>query len=440
MRAMKDSGVEWIGEIPSTWKRIPLKRWLAFREGGAWGEEAAGDENDVVCIRVADFDYPKLAIKSVGEFTFRHYDAGVIDKLALVDGDILVEKSGGGEKTPVGRAVMYQGSTKALFANFMDRLRIPPSLSARYFLYVWTAFYQSGHVSPYIKQTTGIQNLDLTAMLSIVSAPNPDLNEQKRIASFLDAKCAQIDAIIEKQQQVIEKLKAYKQSVITEAVTKGLDPSVPMKDSGVEWIGQISSAFTIFKLKYILKSRLQYGANESGVAFSEDLPRYIRITDITPDGDLKEDGKLSLPHETASEYLLEDGDILFARSGATVGKTFIYNKTYGTCAFAGYLIRAVVGEKALARFVYYFTLSSVYESWKNGIFIQATIQNIGAEKYSNMQIPIPSIEQQSEIVEHLDRRCTKIDSVIKSKRTVIDKLTDYKKSLIYEAVTGKMEV
>ena len=276
--------------------------------------------------------------------------------------------------------------------------------------------------------------------IKTIKVPVSQTNEQRRISQFLDAKCAQIDAIIEKQQQVIEKLKDYKQSVITEAVTKGLDPTVPMKDSGVEWIGQISSTFRMNKLKYILKSRLQYGANESGVVFSEVLPRYIRITDITPDGDLKDDGKLSLPLEIASEYLLADGDILFARSGATVGKTFIYNKAYGMSAFAGYLIRAVVGKKALAKFVYYFTLTSAYESWKNGIFIQATIQNIGADKYSNMQIPVPSIQQQSEIVEHLDKRCADIDSVIRSKQMVIDKLTDYKKSLIYEAVTGKMEV
>lgn len=425
MRAMKDSGVAWLGMIPVSWDIKPI---------GSGFTEVKNKNINNFPLDPLQFRYGKIVKKEKvwsgeeAEDTYSAYNI-VSPDMIMINGlnlefDFITQRVA---------LVTEEGIITSTYLALKTSSNVYPSY-ANYLLKAYDACKVFHSLGRGLRKTLTFSELKKQPMLFL------DYEEQKRIVAFLDAKCAQIDAIIEKQQQVIEKLKAYKQSVITEAVTKGLDPSVPMKDSGVEWIGQISSAFTIFKLKYILKSRLQYGANESGVAFSEDLPRYIRITDITPDGDLKEDGKLSLPHETASEYLLEDGDILFARSGATVGKTFIYNKTYGTCAFAGYLIRAVVGEKALARFVYYFTLSSVYESWKNGIFIQATIQNIGAEKYSNMQIPIPSIEQQSEIVEHLDRRCTKIDSVIKSKRTVIDKLTDYKKSLIYEAVTGKMEV
>ena len=159
-----------------------------------------------------------------------------------------------------------------------------------------------------------------------------------------------------------------------------------MKDSGVEWIGEIPEEWEICKLKHLLQIPMQYGANETGIEYDEKLPRYIRITDITNDNQLKNTGKLSLSLEQAKGYYLRQGDILFARSGATVGKTFIYEEKYGKCAFAGYLIRASLKENVVSKFIYYFTLSSGYEMWKNMIFVQATIQNIGAEKYSNLEI------------------------------------------------------
>lgn len=113
-RKMKDSGVEWIGDIPEDWKVKTLKRAFSDRAGGAWGEEAKGDENDRICIRIADFDYSKLKIKTEIEFTKRNYNTDVIRRLELKQGDILVEKSGGGETTPVGRTILYDLPMNAL--------------------------------------------------------------------------------------------------------------------------------------------------------------------------------------------------------------------------------------------------------------------------------------------------------------------------------------
>ena len=186
---------------------------------------------------------------------------------------------------------------------------------------------------------------------------------------------------------------------------------------------------------------MQYGANESGEPFDENLPRYIRITDIDENGILKNDNKLSLSEEAAEKYILKNGDILFARSGATVGKSFIYDEKIGRSAFAGYLIKATVNNNILPKFVYYYTLSSIYEIWKNGIFIQATIQNIGAEKYMNMPIIyIKNIKEQEKIILYLDKKCEEIDKLIENKQKIIEELEQYKKSLIYEYVTGKKEV
>ena len=264
---------------------------------------------------------------------------------------------------------------------------------------------------------------------------------QKRIVQKIQSKEQNVDALIANQQAQIEKLKQYKQSLITEVVTKGLNPDVPMKDSGVEWIGMISVIHNIYRLKYLLNSQMLYGANEAGSFYTNNAVRYIRITDITEDNKLKDSSEnLYLSIEKAKPYILKDKDVLFARSGATVGKAFMYLNEYGKSAFAGYLIKAECNtQRLLPEYLFYYTQSSLYEYWKNMIFIQATIQNIGANKYSNMPIIQMSLDEQSQIVKFLDDKCAKIDRLITIKQEKIDKLNDYKKSLIYEYVTGKKE-
>lgn len=210
-----------------------------------------------------------------------------------------------------------------------------------------------------------------------------------------------------------------------------------MKDSGIDWIGKIPDEWEVCKLKYLLKTNLQYGANSSGIEFNENLPRYVRITDIKSSEALYEKGKLSLSEEDSIGYLLQDGDILFARSGATVGKTFLYHSNIGKAAFAGYLIRAQLNENLNPKFLSYYTLSSGYDEWKNRIFIQATIQNIGADKYANMEIPLPPLSEQTKIANFLDKKCAQIDSIIEESKKSIEEYKSWKQSVIFEAVTGK---
>lgn len=207
------------------------------------------------------------------------------------------------------------------------------------------------------------------------------------------------------------------------------------KDSGIEWIGQIPKEWNVVPLKWILRNSLQYGANESGVLYDETLPRYVRITDIS-NNSLRDDlQKQSLKEEQAEGYILEDNDILFARSGGTVGKAFIYKREYGRCAFAGYLIRAQVHKHCSPVFVYYYTQSQSYEEWKRQIFIQATIQNIGADRYSQMELPIPPLSEQQKIADYLDKVCGEADEMIALQEKMIEELKAYKQSVITRAVT-----
>lgn len=265
--------------------------------------------------------------------------------------------------------------------------------------------------------------------------------EQMAIANYLDNACLQLDSIIADLEIQIEKLKAYRKAIITEVVTKGLDRNVPMKDSGIVTIGQIPIHWNAKKLKYVLASPLQYGANEAGDDFDDSNPRYIRITDIAEDNTLKEDGKLSLRADLAKPYMLKDGDVLFARSGATVGKTFYYTSDYGPSAFAGYLIKANTDRGKLnPRFLFYTTLGVGYENWKNTVFTQATIQNIGADKYATLPVTLPPIEEQPILIEYLDKVCTEVDATISIKTAQLEMMRKHKNSLIFEYVTGKKRV
>lgn len=216
---MKDSGVQWIGEIPKNWALCRLKNCYSQRDGGSWGDDAKGTESDRICLRIADFDYAKMSFKKDNNYTIRNYDSGTIEKLLLKNGDILIEKSGGGEKTPVGRAVIFDCESPALFANFMERLRCTVNIEPKFMVYVLFAFYANQGVRNYIKQTTGIQNLNITAMLSSESIALPLFGEQQEIAGFLNDKCSVIDDIITEKQLLIIDLESYKKSLVYEAVT-----------------------------------------------------------------------------------------------------------------------------------------------------------------------------------------------------------------------------
>ncbi len=212
------------------------------------------------------------------------------------------------------------------------------------------------------------------------------------------------------------------------------------KDSGVEWIGDIPSHWNVIRLKYLLSGKLKYGANESAEFADKSMPRYIRITDFGDDGKLRDDTFRSLPMDVAAEYLLCEGDILFARSGATVGKTFQFKDYNGDACFAGYLIKATPNPKhAFSDFLYYYTRSKAYENWKNSVFIQATIQNIGADKYQNLMVSVSDIDEQRVIADFLDDKTAKIDKLIDTKRKQIELLKEQRTAVINQAVTKGLD-
>ncbi|MEL6732002.1 MAG: restriction endonuclease subunit S [Bacteroidota bacterium] len=216
-----------------------------------------------------------------------------------------------------------------------------------------------------------------------------------------------------------------------------MNPYPVYKDSGIEWIGEIPEHWEMRNLKRIISEPLKYGANEPAESIDKDLPRYIRITDFGENGELRDETFKSLSEEKAKDYLLREGDLLLARSGATVGKSFLFRGYRGKACFAGYLIKATFNlDRTDPRFIYYFTKSLYYENWKNSIAIQATIQNIGADKYAYLPFPyVESLPEQRAIATYLDRKTQQIDSLIQKAEQKIALLQEQRAALINQAVT-----
>ena len=428
-REMKDSGIEWIGQIPNSWGINKIKHNFSIVSGATPKSENADYwDGDILWITPADFKtQDKYVVRGKRNISQAGYDS--CGTTLVPENSVIFSK-----RAPVGTVAIAK---TALCTNQGCLSCIPKKKTSSLFYY----YAMSIFTEQFELVSTGTTFKEIAAtVFSDFYLPHPSIEEQQRIAAFLDSECSRIDSVIEQTRASIEEYKKLKQAVITQAVTKGIRPERKMKNSGVEWIGSINRDYELVKLKHVLQKQLQYGANQAGISYDSSLPRYIRITDITTDGRLKESGALSLTEKDSEGYILQNNDVLFARSGATVGKAFIYKEEYGRSAFAGYLIRATLSKKLLPDLLFYYTQSSIYEEWKSQIFIQATIQNIGADRYREMPIILQPINEQEELIEYLTEKCNEIDSIIGRKETLIVVLEAYKKSLIFEYVTGKKEV
>ncbi len=433
-REMKDSGVEWIGEIPREWEVKRVKSCISDRTAGNWGEDEKNNEDDFICIRVADFDYERMRIKKANNYTKRNYNKAIVKKLLLKENDILIEKSGGGEKTPVGRTIIFKEKFPALYANFIERLRVNFNIVNPMFLqYLFVTFYKNKYILNYIKQTTGIQNLDITSMLANERVVLPPLEEQEKIANYLDKKVSDIDLIIEKTKATIEDYKKYKHSIITEAVTKGINPNVEMKDSGIEWIGEIPREWEVKKLsEYFFQVKNKNSNLEEKNLLSLSYGKIIR-KDIN-----KTDGLL--PENFSNYNIIDKGDIVLRltdlqndHKSLRVG--LCNEKGIITSAYITLRIRKPQPTSYFYNYIHTYDIHKGFYGMGDGVR-----QSLTYDGLKSFKIILPSLEEQNQIVEYIDKKISEIDTLITKKEVLIVELEEYKKSLIYECVTGKKEV
>ena len=410
MREMKDSGVEWIGEIPKNWKICRLKDYAHICNGRDYSEVLA--ENG---------DYP--VIGSGGQF------AKACEPLYQKESVLL------GRKGTID---------KPLFVDYpfwtvdtMYYTEIKENVSAKYFYYLCTQiefdFYQYGSAVPSMTQRD----------LYNVNFPYPTLDEQRRIANYLDRKCSQIDTIIARQQEVIEKLKAYKLSVITEAVTKGLNPDVPMKDSGVEWIGEIPEHWIVSSLRYGLQNIQTgpFGSQLHAEDYIEDGVFVINPANIV-EGFIVPDNRCSITFKKAQElsrHFLNKGDIIFARRGE-MGRCAYFSGDAQQYLCGTGCIKMQCNPNLLPEFIAWFLQTSCVKQYLTLNSVGTTMANLNTTIISGIPAVFPPICEQEKIVQYIKSKINKIDCVLKNEVRIVDKLTEYKKSLIYEVVTGKKEV
>ena len=432
MREMKDSGVEWIGEIPVSWDLVQLGSLFSEHKQKNTGMQS---EN------LLSLSYGNIIRKDINTSdgllpeSFEGYN--VID-----DGDIvlrLTDLQNDQRSLRVGLS-HERGIVTSAYVTLRKR---NAAINSKFYYYlihsydVRKGFYGMGAGVRQGLNYAGVKKIMMTC---------PPVDEQEAVVSLLDDNLAQVDTLIANVQTQIEKLKAYKQSLITEVVTKGLDPSVPMKDSGVEWIGEIPEHWAWEALKYVIvkiESGVSVNAGaepaqgeQYGVLKTSSVSKQIFIP--TENKNVNEDEyhrvKCPVIHDTLIVSRMNTPDL--------VGACGYVDRDYPNLFLPDRLWQVHVEKTIKTKYLWYYLISknvrNYYASLASGT--SSSMQNISQGQFESLIILVPTFGEQQSIVEYLDEKCSYIDHLISIKQQKIDKLNDYKKSLIYEYVTGKKEV
>lgn len=441
---LKPSGIEWLGDVPDHWEVRRLKWSVTGCFNGVWGDEPDG-ANDVVCVRVADFNRDAFLVRA-DTLTLRSVEPRQLETRKLVKGDLLIEKSGGGEKQLVGCVVHFDHDFDAVCSNFVARMPVAPEFSAKYWCYSHAALYAGKLNYPAIKQTTGIQNLDSSEYLNTLIA-YPPTDEQQKIAAFLDWKTGQIDKLILKKKQLMEKIKEKRLAVITRAVTRGLNPTATLRDSGIPWLGQVPQHWAVKRLRFACR-RIEQGWSPQcdHQPADEDSWGVMKVGCVNGDVFDPDENK-SLPRELepAPEYELKVGDILISRANTSelLGSAAIVPAgTRGKLLLCDKLFRVSPEPEVRNDFLTFFLRTPIarfqYEREATGA--SSSMKNIGQSTIKDVPTTIPPLAEQEAICAFIRERTAKLDSLLTTVRTAIARLAEYRIALITATTTGEIDV
>ncbi len=412
--AYKDSGVEWLGRVPAQWQVKRLRSTIDSCQNGVWGDEPDG-LHDIVCVRVADFDRVAFRV-DIADPTLRSIESRVAAARGLRAGDLLLEKSGGGENQPVGAVVHYDKDIQAVCSNFVARMVIAPGYDPRFMTFLHASLYALRINTRHIKQSTGIQNLDSASYFS-EAIGLPSEPEQRTIAAFLDRKTARFDALVAKKERLIELLQEQRTALITRAVTKGLDPNATMKDSGVEWLGEIPAHWEAKHLRWAIM--FQRG---------HDLPTEEREEGQVP---VVTSSGISSTHSRA---IAKAPGIVTGRYG-TIGHFHLITRDYWPLNTTLYSIDLRGNEP---RFLLYMLTHLSPMFLLNAV--KSAVPGIDRNDIHPTRTAVPSLLEQRAIAGHLDRETARIDALIAKVREAIDRVKELRTALISAAVTGRIDV
>lgn len=381
-RKMRDSGIPWIGEVPEGWEFSKIKYHCTMKSG-----------DNITALDISDNgEYPVYGGNGLRGF-YKIYNKN-------------------GNHILIGRQGALAGNVHLVNGKFWATDHaVVVTLKNDVFINYFFRMLESMDLNQYAFDTAAQPGLSVSRIMNLNIAL-PNLEEQHRIADFLDSKCSEIDTLIENLRARMESAKEYKKAAITEAVTKGLNKDAKMKDSGIEWIGEIPEGWKVAKAKYCIEIQ-----NGSDPHLEGNIPVY---------------GSGAKSFKTCGEY--KNGPtVLIGRKGATlhiphyiVGKFWNVDTAFNVYTKPHYLLK----------YYYYCAVSFDYKSYIS----QTTLPSMTQTNYENMVLPMPSTLEQQQIVSFLDSKCSEIDALLQNYEDQIATLAEYKKSLIYEYVTGKKEV
>jgi type I restriction enzyme, S subunit len=435
----KDSGVEWLGEVPAHWVVDRLKRSIVSCRNGIWGEEAQGDDYDIPCVRVADFDRRSLTA-SLTEPTIRNVTERERVGRLLSKGNLLLEKSGGGENQPVGCVVFYDDERPAVCSNFVARVEIADGMSSSFWRYVHAAAYAVRLTTGSINQTSGIQNLDQDRYFNERTA-FPTAAEQSAIATFLDHETAKIDALVAEQEELIALLKEKRQAVISHAVTKGLNPDAPMKDSGIEWLGEVPVHWEVSRLKHATIAIVD--CPHETPEYSDDGDYFVIRTADLDEGQIEES---KMYRVCESEYLnrirreiVRRGDIVYGREGERWGHAAVVPVDDRFC-LGQRMMQFRVNDGFCSEFLMWqLNAESTYRQGQVDT-VGATSPHVNVGTIRNYYLTQPPLEEQQSIGRFIKATTTAFDELIQQGNHAILLLKERRSALISAAVTGKIDV
>lgn len=423
----KDSGVAWIGEVPKHWEVIKLKYKYHFQTGATPNTgKKENFEGDLRWANISDLN------GSVVYDTTKHINKEAASKCSMnisPKGSLMYSF-----KLSVG-TVAFCGED--MYTNEAIASFIPQKNDLKYLFYCAPIFIIHNANRNIYNAPLLNQELIKNALICL-----PSLNEQTVIATYLDTHCAKIDNLISIQQKRIALLQELKQSVITHAVTKGLNPNVEMKQSGVEWIGDVPKHWEVMPIKYIADTNS--GATPKNIKGRQNERsdiKWVRTTDLSDICDYVYDSSEYLSREemkSASCPWLPKNTVVVAMYGGsgTIGKAGILG-----CDSTINQALCSLETKKLEDYRYlYYNIKSLRPYWMKLAASSRKDPNISQEIIRNMDVPVPGIDEQTKIVQYLDRKCTTINTSISNAQHQIELLQEYKQSLITEVVTGKRKV
>ncbi len=436
----RDSGVDWLGEVPAHWGVDRLKWSVEGCVNGIWGAEADGGDDDLVCARVADFDRIALRV-DISAPTLRAITPSERNSRLLRRGDLLLEKSGGGALQPVGAVVQFDHDIAAVTSNFVARMRVNEDYDSRFLAYLHAHLYAGRVNIRSIKQTTGIQNLDSQAYLD-ERVCYPPLDEQRAIAAFLDRETTRIDALIATKRRFLALLAEKRAALISHAVTCGLDPDVPLKESGVQWFARIPAHWQIMPMK----RRLQWvtsGSRGWAAHYSDEGSLFIRIGNLTRTGidlDLSDVQFVDPPENSEGERTaVEPGDLLLSIT-AFLGSVAVVTDVGQAYVSQHVALARPISQIVDSRWLAYCLFSDAGKRQMETAGYGGTKVQLGLDDVKEIVVPIPPRQEQEQIAHFLDEQTADLGEGKRAAEAMIECLSEYRHALVMSAVTGRWDV